>query len=220
MRTPIFSLGGFVELLEDEEPDQATRDEFVRTMREQVDRLTKLTTDLLDLSKLDADAIEIRTENFDLGRLGERIAAEFGPAATLHGSTIGVAQGDGAPTVAHADPDRVAQVIRILIDNALTHTPEGTAIKLIIEPSDGACELTVSDDGPGIPPRSRARVFDRFYTGDSVSGSGLGLAIARELALRMGGGLAMTSRAGHTDFVLEIPTPAVDRRFASAGVAG
>jgi two-component system, OmpR family, sensor kinase len=219
LRTPIFSLGGFVELLEHEEPDEASRDEFVRTMREQVDRLTKLTTDLLDLSKLDADAIEIRSEAVDLDRLAERIVADFGPAAALHGSSIAVvARGATAP-VARADPDRVAQILRILLDNALTHTPEGTAIKVTIEPRNGVCELTVSDDGPGIPPRARARVFERFYTVDSVSGSGLGLAIARELALRMEGGLAMSSRAGHTNFVLELPTPAGDRRPATAGVA-
>jgi signal transduction histidine kinase len=219
LRTPIFSLGGFVELLEHEEPDEASRDEFVRTMREQVDRLTKLTTDLLDLSKLDADAIEIRSEAVDLDRLAERIAADFGPAAALHGSSIGVVARGATPPVARADPDRVAQILRILLDNALTHTPEGTAIKVTIEPRNGVCELTVSDDGPGIPPRSRARVFERFYTVDSVSGSGLGLAIARELALRMEGGLAMSSRAGHTNFVLELPTPAADRRPATAGVA-
>ena len=219
LRTPIFSLGGFVELLEHEEPDEASRGEFVRTMREQVDRLTKLTTDLLDLSKLDSDAIEIRFETVDLQRLAERVVAEFAPAANLHGSEIGVQTVGAAPPIARADPDRVAQIIRILIDNALTHTPEETKIKVTIEPRIGACELTVSDDGPGIPPRSRARVFDRFYTGDSVSGSGLGLAIARELALRMGGGLAMSSRAGHTNFVLELPTPAGDRRLARAGVA-
>ena len=219
LRTPIFSLGGFVELLEHEEPDEAARDEFVRTMREQVDRLTKLTTDLLDLSKLDADAIEIRSEPVDLARLADRVTAEFGPAAKLHGSDMTVdSRGDAAP-VARADPDRVAQILRILVDNALTHTPEGTAIKVTIEPRDGACELTVSDDGPGIPPRSRARVFDRFYTGDSVSGSGLGLAIARELALRMNGGLGMSSRAGRTRFVLELPTPVGERRPAAAGVA-
>jgi two-component system, OmpR family, sensor kinase len=219
LRTPIFSLGGFVELLEHEEPDEASRDEFVRTMREQVDRLTKLTTDLLDLSKLDADAIEIRSEAVDLDRLAERIVADFGPAAALHGSSIGVVARGATPPVARADPDRVAQILRILLDNALTHTPEGTAIKVTIEPRDGVCELTVSDDGPGIPARARSRVFERFYTADSVSGSGLGLAIARELALRMGGGLAMSSRAGHTNFVLELPTPAGDRRPTTAGVA-
>ena len=80
LRTPIFSLSGFVELLEDDDPDPAARAEFVRTMREQVDRLTKLTVDLLDLSKLDADAIEIRREPVDLTECARRVAAEFGPA--------------------------------------------------------------------------------------------------------------------------------------------
>jgi two-component system OmpR family sensor kinase len=71
-------------------------------------------------------------------------------------------------------------------------------------------ELSVSDDGPGIEPRSRARVFERFYTGASAGGSGLGLAIAHELALRMGAQLAVSSRAGRTEFVLELPAPAAE----------
>ena len=69
----------------------------------------------------------------------------------------------------------------------------------------GSASLVVSDDGPGIDPRSRERVFDRFYTGDEVSGSGLGLAIARELSLRMGGSLDVRSRRGHTEFELRLP---------------
>ncbi|HYU61230.1 MAG TPA: HAMP domain-containing sensor histidine kinase [Solirubrobacterales bacterium] len=204
LRTPIFSLGGFVELLEHEEPDEASRDEFVRTMREQVERLTKLTADLLDLSKLDADAIEIKAEPVQLGTLGEQVGSEFRPLADRHGSRLDVnAERDGA--VALADPDRVAQIMRILLDNALTHTPEGTAITVTTRSLDGTAELIISDDGPGIDPRSRGRVFERFYTGDSVGGSGLGLAIARELARRMDGELAVSSRRGRTDFVLELP---------------
>ena len=97
LRTPIFSLAGFVELLDDEDPDPRPRAEFVRTMREQVDRLTKLTVDLLDLSKLDADAIQIRRER---GRprptLARRVVAEFGPAAERHGSPIAVERGPAA----------------------------------------------------------------------------------------------------------------------------
>jgi signal transduction histidine kinase len=208
LRTPIFSLGGFVELLEDEDPDEASRDEFVRTMREQIDRLTKLTGELLDLSKLDADALELRTERVDLARLASETAAEFGPAAEVHGSEIEVrAEGDG-PAVALADPDRVSQIVRILIDNALTHTPEGTAIKLTTKPDRGSAALIVSDAGSGIEPRSRGRVFERFYTGDSASGSGLGLAIARELALRMHGSLEVSSHRGRTEFSLLLPAGA------------
>ncbi len=204
LRTPIFSLAGFVELLEDEDPDPEARARFVTTMREQIDRLTKLTVDLLDLSKLDADAIEIRRERVELADVARRVAAEFGPAAQSRGSRIEVA---AEPTAAaSADPDRVAQIMRILIDNALTHTPEGTAIAVGTQLRNGSVSLVVADDGPGIDARSRERVFERFYTGDEVSGSGLGLAIARELALRMSGSLELRSRRGRTEFELRLPT--------------
>ena len=209
LRTPIFSLSGFVELLEDDDPDPAARAEFVRTMREQVDRLTKLTVDLLDLSKLDADAIDIRRERVRLADVARRVAEEFGPRADSHGSPIEVADGNGA--AASADPDRVAQIMRILIDNALTHTPPGTAITVHTKaidagnPADRTASLTVTDDGPGIDAHSRERVFERFFTGDEVSGSGLGLAIGRELALRMGGSLELRTRRGRTEFELRLP---------------
>ena len=73
------------------------------------------------------------------------------------------------------------------------------------EGRDGAARLVVADDGPGIAPHDRNRVFDRFYTGDRVSGSGLGLAIARELAERMNGELGVESRRGRTQFELKLP---------------
>src|SRR5439155_8906953 len=194
LRTPIFSLGGFVELLDEDEPDPAMRAEFVRTMREQVARLTKLTADLLDLSKLDSDAMEIAAEQVELGDLARRIAGEFSPAAERHDSPIEVNGSES--TVAMADADRVAQIMRILLDNALTQTPEGTSISVTAQRHDGSVSLVVKDDGPGIGGHERARVFDRFYTGDRVSGSGLGLAIASELAVRMKGDLRLTSRRG------------------------
>jgi signal transduction histidine kinase len=203
LRTPIFSLGGFVELLDEEEPDPAARQEFVRTMREQVARLTKLTADLLDLSKLDADVLQVNAERVDLGELAGRVAEEFGPAAERHGSPIQV-NGDRA-AVALADPDRVAQIMRILVDNALTHTPQGTSISIEAQRRGGAAKLIVRDDGPGIDPLAGTRVFDRFYTGDRVSGSGLGLAIARELALLMDGELELASHRGRTEFTLRLP---------------
>jgi signal transduction histidine kinase len=208
LRTPIFSLGGFVELLDEDEPDPVVRAEFVRTMRQQVARLTKLTADLLDLSKLDADALQVDAEQIDLGQLARRVAEEFGPAAERHGSPIEV-DGDHA-AVAVADADRVAQIMRILLDNALTHTPEGTSISIEAQRRDGTANLVVRDDGPGIDPLARARVFDRFYTGDRVSGSGLGLAIARELAVLMDGELGLATHRGRTEFSLRLPTPVTE----------
>jgi two-component system, OmpR family, sensor kinase len=205
LRTPIFSLGGFVELLDEEDPDPEARAEFVRTMREQVVRLTKLTTDLLDLSKLDAGAMEISPRSVDISNLATEIAKEFGPAADRHRSRLEV-RTPRRPARAEADPDRVRQIIRILLDNALGHTPEGVKVTVTTTQDNGRAELIVSDEGgPGIGPRTQARIFERFYSGDSATGSGLGLAIAREFAERMEGRLGVVSSKGFTAFILELP---------------
>lgn len=203
LRTPIFSLGGFVELLDEDDPDPESRAEFVRTMRGQIERLTKLTTDLLDLSKLDADALSLHRTSVDLAELAERVVGEFAGVLEHHRSTVQPARGERV--LAAADPGRTAQIIRILIDNAITHTPEGTAITLTTNSADGSGSLVVRDDGPGIEAQSRGRVFERFFTGDEVGGSGLGLAIARELARLMNGELTLSSRRGRTEFTLSLP---------------
>ena len=150
LRTPIFSLGGFVELLEDEDPDPAAREEFVRTMRQQVDRLTKLTTDLLDLSRLDAGELEVSAGPVDLGEIAREVAREFGPAADRRGSRLQVRSAEER-ALALADPDRTRQIIRILLDNALTHTPEGTKVTVTTYNENDSAALTVSDEGPGNP---------------------------------------------------------------------
>ncbi len=203
LRTPIFSLGGFVELLETEDPSAEEREEFVGEMRGQIERLQKLTIDLLDLSRLDADAMEIRSRSVDLSEVAREVAAEFRPAARRRGSKLQVRARGKAPAL--ADPGRVGQIIRILIDNALTHTPEGTTVTVTAVSSRGAAEVIVGDDGRGIEPRALKRVFDRFYTGDTATGSGLGLAIADELAARMGGSLEVVSKRGFTAFTLSLP---------------
>ncbi len=219
LRTPIFSLGGFVELLETENPSAAERRAFVAEMRAQVERLQKLTIDLLDLSRLDADVMEIKRERVDLKEAARQVADEFRPAAKAHGSSLQV-RGRGS-VLALADLNRVSQIIRILIDNALTHTPQGTNVTVTAVRANGAAELIVGDDAKkGIDPRAIPKVFDRFYTGDAATGSGLGLAIADELATRMGGRLKVVSRRGHTAFTLSLPLAERRRRAREpAGVA-
>ncbi len=204
LRTPIFSLGGFVELLEDEDPSPEERAEFVRTMRQQIERLTKLTTDLLDLSQLDAGAIEMRASTVDLTALAREVTREFGPRADLRGSRLEL-RTPARAAIALGDPDRVRQVIRILLDNALTHTPQGTDVTVTTYSANGRAELTVSDEGPGIPQRVQKRIFERFYTADKAGGSGLGLAIASELAQRMEGTITISSSRRFTAFTLDLP---------------
>ena len=198
LRTPLFSLGGFLELMADEEVDEETRLEFLETMREQVDRLAKLATDLLDLSRLDAGRMHVEHEPVDLGEVARVVSAEFSARAERKRHVVDTVV-NGSP-VARADELRVLQVARALLDNALTHTPEGTRVTLRAWAEREHALLEVEDDGPGIGPEHAPHVFDRFYRGDGTiaSGSGLGLAIARELVQMMGGEVVLESRPGRT----------------------
>jgi two-component system OmpR family sensor kinase len=126
--------------------------------------------------------------------------------------------------VALGDPDRVRQIIRILLDNALTHTPEGTDVTVTTYSANGRAELTVSDSGSGIPQRVQKRIFERFYTADKAGGSGLGLAIASELAQRMDGEITISSSRRFTAFTLDLPPgerePAPQRPLRAPARAG
>jgi signal transduction histidine kinase len=206
LRTPIFSLGGFLELIQDEELDEETRRAFVGQVRAQVDRLGKLATGLLDLSRLEAGSVEIDPTPTDLGMLARAVTGEFIPALAAHGSNLELRVGS-EPVRATCDPERVAQVLRILIDNAITHTTPGTPIVVTAarhHHPEGAW-LAVADHGQGIPDGSTERIFDPFFTSDGVQGSGLGLAIARELAERMRARLEVESEPGLTTFRLGLP---------------
>jgi signal transduction histidine kinase len=205
LRTPIFSLAGFVELLQDEDLDEETRREFLETMAEQVARLQKLSVDLLDLSRLDAGSVELHTEPVDLSELARSVVNEFTPAMADHHTDLELRLPDHGPE-ALCDPVRVAQIMRILLDNALRHTPSGTHVTVGTARRNGTAGLSVTDGGPGLPSDSEVKVFDRFYTGDAARGAGLGLAIARELAERMNGRLAVRSVERGTAFTLELPT--------------
>jgi signal transduction histidine kinase len=214
LRTPVFSLGGFLELLDSEELDEETRHEFLTTMREQVQRLEKLATELLDLSRLDAGHIDLDREVVPLDEVAQTAAAEFTAVALQSGHELEVdAQ---RPVVAIADEQRTLQIARILIENALVHTPAGTHVRVDTAEEGGNARLTVSDDGPGIADAEAANVFERFYRVDSAqaSGSGLGLAIARELVRLMGGSLELHRSNGRTSFVVTLAAAAAPAETA------
>ncbi|HST43246.1 MAG TPA: HAMP domain-containing sensor histidine kinase [Conexibacter sp.] len=204
LRTPLFSLGGFVELLEDEELDEETRRRFLAQVRMQVERLRKLTVDLLDLSRLEAGSLELRPEPVDLSELASAVSSEFEPTLAQRDAHLEVRL-TSRPVEALCDPVRVAQIMRILIDNALTHSPAGTDIVVSATRDDGYARLAVRDHGSGIERQALSQIFEPFYTTDDAQGSGLGLAIASELAERMHGRLGVESRPGRTVFTLELP---------------
>jgi len=207
LRTPLFSLGGFLELLQDEDLDPATRREFLATMSEQVERLTKLATDLLDLSRLDAGRLRIDREPVELAPLAQLLVEEFSAVARAGGHPLEAIVEEDA--VALADPERTVQIGRILVENALKHTPPGTPVRVVAR---APAELAVEDEGSGIPESQVGEVFERFtrLDGALASGSGLGLAIASELADVMGGSIRLESESG-TVFALVLPVAARDR---------
>jgi signal transduction histidine kinase len=211
LRTPLFSLAGFLELMSDEELDPKTQAEFMVTMREQVERLTKLATELLDLSRLDAGRLKLENEPIDLSSLAETLAEEFHAVALSSDHELAVHGGNAAVT-ALGDEERVLQIGRILVENALIHTPPGTPVRVATALRNGSAVLTVEDEGPGIPAEYAGQIFDRFYRleGSVASGSGLGLAIARELGELMGGSVELEPLPGRTLFSLTLPAAPAD----------
>ena len=209
LRTPLFSIGGFLELLADEDLDDATRRGFIDTMQGQVQRLAKLSTDLLDLSRVDAGQLSVVREPVDLGSVVGMLAAEIEPLAAASGHELRTEIDDDVWCL--GDDARLLQIGRALATNAITHTPEGTTVTLRARRRGSRSELVVEDDGPGIPTGQRDAVFDRFYRveGGMASGSGLGLAIARELARLMGGDVMLQSVTSPTAFVVDLPGEAV-----------
>jgi signal transduction histidine kinase len=206
LRTPLFSLGGHLELLLHEDLDDATKRDFLGRMREQVDRLTKLAGELLDLSRLDAGRLRVDRDPVDLSRVAELLVEEF--EARAQGSDHLLEPEIDGSAIGLGDEPRILQVGRALVENALRHTPGGTRVRLRTGRDGERVFLVVEDEGPGIGPEEAVQVFERFYRGDGTgraSGSGLGLAIARELAEAMQGEINLVSEPGRTTFTLSLP---------------
>jgi two-component system sensor histidine kinase VicK len=214
LKTPLFSLSGFMELLNEGDLDGATQREFLTLMKEQVDRLTDLSLSLLDLSQMDSGEVQLHPASVDLAEIVGSVLSEFQRRLADKEVTATVEPPDGA-TVAWCDEQRLTQVLRALLDNAVKFSPRGGRITIALGTNDDRASLAVSDQGPGIPQGEIDRVFDRFYRGsksETKSGTGLGLSIARELVLLMGGTIdaARTNGSGAT-FALTLPLrPAED----------
>ncbi len=196
LRTPLASLDGMLELLGDDlssahlDLDEA-RIHTTRA-REQSRRLSQLASDLLDLSRLDAE-VDLRREPLELGELCRAVSAEFEHTAGERTVNLDI-QLPSSTCWASADPGAVAQIVRILLDNALRVAPGGSSIRIMASSDGATAQITVADSGPGVAEEERELIFERFTRGNATAGTsgfGLGLAIGRELASRMGGTLAL-----------------------------
>lgn len=197
LRTPLTGIQGAVEAMQDGVfPADA---ENLEALHEEVLLLNRLVDDLRTLANAEAGQLTLSMEEIDVADLCRRQASAFQLAAAARKITLRMEAGDHLPLVI-GDSQRLAQVLRNLLDNALRHTPEGGAVTLVAEPSTGdvGVQITVTDSGEGIPPAELPFIFDRFYRADhsrsrATGGSGLGLAIARQIVEAHGGHISVAS---------------------------
>jgi signal transduction histidine kinase len=173
---------------------------------EQAARLSQLAAELLDLSRIDA-GVALRREPVELGEVLRSVVAELDVRLAEQRRSVTIADGGGW---ASGDPDNVARILRILLDNALRHAPPPGGVRAEVAVQDGRAGVAIADEGPGVPAEDRERIFARFARGRDAEagGFGLGLAIGRELARRMDGDLVLDDTAAGARFVLWLPRAA------------
>ncbi|MCY1290836.1 Swarming motility regulation sensor protein RssA [compost metagenome] len=195
LRTPLAALQLQAQLVE-RAGSGAAREEAVMKLRQGLERLTHLVTQLLTLARQEPGAVTPPREPVELRALATGVVAELAQAALDRDIDLGVdGDADAAPAIVHGDADALRILLTNLLDNALAYIPAGSRIDVqVARGRDGrSVELVVSDNGPGIPAGERERVFDRFYRLPEAptGGSGLGLAIVAEIAQSHGARVAL-----------------------------
>jgi signal transduction histidine kinase len=211
LRTPIAALRTFNELLlEGAAEEPAAREEFLRSSRQQIERLDWLAANLLELSKLDSGLVALQLRDEDLRTVAEDAVDHAEPMAERKGVSLTVHLPPD-PIVQPHDPPRLGQVLGNLIGNAIKFTSKGGHVDVSVEATEEGARFIVNDDGVGIDPDELEHVFDRFYRGtrrpeERAAGSGLGLAIARSIVDMHRGRVAISSTPDvGTEVVVTLP---------------
>jgi two-component system phosphate regulon sensor histidine kinase PhoR len=199
LRTPLASIKGFAETLRDGAlHDPVHGIEFLRTIEEHADRMSKLVDDLLDLSAIESGHRMPRFEAVDLSSLCADVARQLAPQAEEAGVRLNVVPMDAVPRV-RADRDQLRQILTNLIDNAIKYNERGGLVEISSERWKDGARVSVRDTGLGIPDADLPRVFERFYRVDKArsrdaGGTGLGLSIVKHLVEAHGGEISVESR--------------------------
>lgn len=206
LRTPLAVVRGSVEhLLRHPASTISDQHETLEDMKAETDHLTELVDALLLLARADSGAIELDHQPVDLGDVTTTALEPLAGIAAAHGVTLRL---DARPTPAIGDALRIRQLVTILVDNAIQHSPAGGVVTVVTEPVGDRALVSVTDEGHGIRPEDLPRVFERFWRAPDApsGGAGLGLSIARWIVERHGGTIEATSpAAGGAHFEVTLP---------------
>jgi len=212
LRTPMTSIKGYIDLMHDGMAGSLTdsQQQFLRTVKENADRLTLLVNSLLDISRLDTGMIKLALEPVaPLDVIGQ-VVSILSPKAEAKGQSLTVLAQRPQPLV-RADPSRMVQILTNLVDNAIKYTPSGGRIAIDTRCVDGFLHIQVRDDGMGISGPDQEKLFSRFFRAESAlvsgaGGAGLGLHITRSLVDLHGGDIWVESRPEHgSTFTFSMP---------------
>jgi PAS domain S-box-containing protein len=212
LRTPLTSIYGFAETLlrEDIPFGEEERRTFLGYIASESERLTEIVDQLLNVARLDAGDLQVETGRIDVGSVMSEVVQTVEEGDAMDGHRFQIDLPD-EPLAAEADRDKVRQVFNILVENALRYSPRGGTVTVGARRNADRVEVRVADEGIGIPPAERERIFRKFYRAESAArdgaaGTGLGLFIARELVTAMGGRIWVDSTEGEgSSFAFELP---------------
>jgi two-component system, OmpR family, phosphate regulon sensor histidine kinase PhoR len=222
-RTPLTAIQGFAEtLLGGAMEDPKNRGRFLEIILEHSRRLGRLTEDLLMLSKMDAERLELEIRRLPVAQLVESCMETSRPRAKGRNLKLSVRMRDKLPDIA-GDRRRLTEVLQNLLDNAMQYTPSGGRVTVSAEPEENSVVFSVADTGIGIPEADQPRIFERFYRVDvarsrEVGGTGLGLSIAKHLVEAHGGRIWVKSEVGSgSTFYFSVPLFDPERAMARNG---
>lgn len=210
LRTPLTAVRGYVEALMEEPSSREERQKFLEVIERHTGRMERLVRDLLRLARLDAQQETAERHRIEIGAVFRSVVADLSEPIDRHKVVVDVAI-DPAASVIEADPTKLHDALRNLIENAVNYSPESGRIELAARLDGDRLELTVGDHGPGLPEADLGRVFERFYRVDKSrsrdpGGTGLGLSIVRHLVELQGGRVGAVNRPeGGAMFTISLP---------------
>jgi signal transduction histidine kinase len=222
LRTPLTVLRSATDLLNQHRAEPLEQNgELFDDVRAEIARMERLAQDLLTLARSDAGGLELMTAPVKMSAVAAEVVRRTTPLAASQGITLSLHTDPSDDSLVEADPDRLQQVLLILIDNAIKHTPAGGRVDVTVRRHGAQASVEVADTGTGISPEHLPRIFDRFYRADkararAAGGTGLGLAIAKMLVDAHHGHLTLTSTLG-VGTQATVTLPVVSQRQATLG---